>query len=106
MTFAWAQPLGYIRTDQETLIPILDRGMDACVRGTLMQDDGSEFKAVAAILYWLEHGEQAGRIEMDFPRFKELQAVCAVETLKRFQRANNQRIYDKAIEDGLMGIAV
>jgi hypothetical protein len=101
MTFAWAQPLGYLRTDQETIMPILDRAIDACVRGA-----DSEYRAVAAVLSWIENGEQAGRIAMDFPRFNELAAVMCVEAQKRFIRHNNQRIYDKAIEDGLMGIAV
>lgn len=87
-------------------MPILDRGIEACARGTVINEDGNEYRAVASILYWLEHGEQAGRIATDFPRFNDLAAVCVVETLKRYLRMRNQVIVDQAVADGFMGVAV
>jgi hypothetical protein len=106
MTYAWASPLGYLDGDQEALMPMLDRGIEAIVRGVLIDEDGSEVKAVSALLYWLDNGPVSGRIDIDFPRKRELQAVMVLETVKRYLRMNNQRIVDQAFADDVRGIAV
>jgi hypothetical protein len=106
MTYAWASPLGYLDGDQEALMPMLDRGIEAIVRGVLIDEDGSEVKAVSALLYWLDNGPVSGRIDIDFPRKRELQAVMVLEVIKRYQRFNNQRVIEQAIADGFMGVAV
>jgi hypothetical protein len=88
--------LGPLTGDQEALIPAIDRAITACVRGTLIREDGSAAKAVASILYWLENGPQSGRIDLDFPRRHELAAVCAVETHVRYLRHANDQIVRRA----------
>jgi hypothetical protein len=101
MTFAWAQPLGYLRTDQTALMPILDRAIDAIARGALAQDDPTLEKAIAAMLDWLSYGSAERRIALAFPRFGELQAVMVAEVVRRYQQAvTNDAILTQALKDG------